>query len=278
MTGLFSGGADGGGLCVVVTRPEPNNHVLIQHIRDLGWSAVSLPLISIVPYALEIGEVDTAIQRSSVLNIDQYAGVVCISRPAAHWLVEGVHQLWPQIPVGIDWLAVGQGSADVLSQLGVDVGYPDEHASTEGLLALERLQSSNIQGEKWLLVKGEEGRTLLAESLLSRGAQLDVIDVYRRETVTYTADEKAAIALFLQQKQRVILTVTSLQILQILWNLLQQPEFELLRGRCLRQPLLVVSERIEKQAHQLGFQHVVVVKKPDNVTILKRLKGLSDVK
>ncbi|HEX7036578.1 MAG TPA: uroporphyrinogen-III synthase [Pseudomonadales bacterium] len=74
-------------------------------------------------------------------------------------------------------LAVGARTAERLAERGVDPEVPAEPTS-EGLLALPTLE--RVAGRRVLLVAGEGGRSLLAETLTARGAEVVRYECYRR--------------------------------------------------------------------------------------------------
>jgi uroporphyrinogen-III synthase len=73
--------------------------------------------------------------------------------------------------------AVGERTAAALAAAGHDAVRP-EQADSEGLLGLPVL--ADVAGTRVLLVCGEGGRALLAESLAGRGARVERFVCYRR--------------------------------------------------------------------------------------------------
>src|SRR5690606_36810182 len=74
-------------------------------------------------------------------------------------------------------LAVGARTAELLAEQGIGSELPAEPTS-EGLLALPALE--RVAGRRVLLVAGVGGRTLLAETLTTRGAVVVRNECYRR--------------------------------------------------------------------------------------------------
>ena len=89
---------------LLLTRAEPDNQRLASALAALGVSTRSLPLLSIEP------QPESPDQRELMLDIDRYNAVIVVSPVAARLGVERLDAYWPQMPVGIDWFAVGHGT------------------------------------------------------------------------------------------------------------------------------------------------------------------------
>ncbi|MFW6346296.1 MAG: uroporphyrinogen-III synthase, partial [Halomonas sp.] len=161
---------------VIITRPGERGDVLAEAIVARGYAVERLD--TMVLEALP----ETPEQRAAWLDFDHFRRVVVVSPFAAECLAEALVRFWPQLPLGVDYYAVGTATAEVLHRrLGVRVHVPPAAAgedSSEALLTLGSL--SALDDEKVLLVAGEGGRTLLAETLAERGARLTRLALYRR--------------------------------------------------------------------------------------------------
>ena len=158
---------------VLVTRPAGQGDALCASIRERGFCAHQLPLLVLEP----LPELPAA-QRSRVLALDEFDHIVFISANAVRFGMAVIENFWPQLPVGLNWYAVGDGTARVLAAFGVTAQTPGQDMTSEGLLALPGLQS--CAGERVLLVKGEGGRDALARELAARGARVETLACYRR--------------------------------------------------------------------------------------------------
>ena len=132
------------------------------------------------------------------------------------------------------------------------------------LLQLPELQT--IAGKKALILRGNGGRELLAETLTARGADVTLCECYQRCAIHYDGAEEA---MRWQSREVNTLVVTSGEMLQQLWTLipLWYRERWLLTCR-----LLVVSERIAKLAQELGWQDIQVADGADNDALLRALQ------
>lgn len=144
--------------------------------RD-GLAGLDIDVKLIDPWRLSALE-ETPAQRSLWLELDQFAGVICVSRRAATALVDALDRYWPMPPVRLHWLCNGPATAAVLTAADLAAQFPAIANTAEAVLMLPATQA--VAGQKWLVVKGEGGRSVFAASLQSRGAEVTEITVYRR--------------------------------------------------------------------------------------------------
>lgn len=157
---------------VLVTRPQGQQQTLLDGLRQIDVEVSYSPSLSIAATAL------TATDRGCLANIDQYHAVVFISRNAAEFALAHLDAMWPQWPVGVHWLAVGEATAATLSDAGLQPEHPPEGFNSEALLAMPVLQT--LTDKKILLLRGDGGREVLAPTLRQRAEQLDEVVLYRR--------------------------------------------------------------------------------------------------
>ncbi len=159
---------------VWVTRPAGQNAGLIAALAAQGIEGVEAPLLQIEP----VPDPQRAVQVARLL--DDFAWVFFVSRNAAQLGVTELraHRPWPPGP---PVATVGAGSAAVLRALGfTEVWYPRSGADSEHVLAEPWTQPDAVKGSRVLIVKGEGGRTLLAQALRDRGAEVVEFVCYRR--------------------------------------------------------------------------------------------------
>ncbi len=162
-----------GRLHILNTRPAHQSAELTAALRAAGLVVSELPLLEIVGRDLEPP------QQRWLLDLDRYDGVFFISANAARYGLDAVAGFWPQWPWQLKTYAVGHASAELLAAAGLDVEIPAGRADSEGLLQLPALQ--DVAGKRFLLMRGVGGRELLRRALEARGAQVDVLELYRRE-------------------------------------------------------------------------------------------------
>jgi uroporphyrinogen-III synthase len=111
-----------------------------------------------------------------------------------------------------------------------------------------------------LIVRGEGGRELLADTLSARGATIDYIEVYRRALATH--DRSHCVAAMHADK----LVCTSVAGVDNLCRILSEFKADL---TC--KPLVVVSQRIRQHALELGFRWVEVSRSASDDAVLQTL-------
>ena len=144
---------------------------------------------------------------------------------------------------------------------------PGERYDSETLLAMPEL--ADMRGQRVLIVRGEGGRTLFAETLRARGAEVAFAEVYRR----LRPDFDPAPLLTHWDDQVALVTATSGEVLANLLEMLG-PEG---RAPLLATPLVVVAERTATAARELGFARVAVAERAEDEAIVEALCALSRV-
>lgn len=218
------------GLRVLVTRPAAQADALCRLLEARGATALRLPLHSIEPLRQPAAAARTLAQWR---NADTWIFTSVNAVAHAQRLDAGA---WPRA------IAVGAATAAALRRLDHDVELPDGAYTSEGVLALPELQS--IAGRRYAIVTGEAGRDALETGLRARGAEVEVIAVYRRVELPH---DGPAIARMVDEADAAI--VTSGEALSRLATLMP----EAARADLWRLPLVVPSRRVVEQALRLGF-------------------------
>nr|WP_272890814.1 uroporphyrinogen-III synthase [Stutzerimonas sp. S1] len=229
---------------MLLTRPAEECAALAATLADAGIHSTSLPLLAIEPLP------ETAEQRAMILELDRYCAVVVVSKPAARLALELLDRYWPQPPFGQCWFSVGAATGAILDDYGLDVSWPSSGDDSEALLALPRLSEALARPDpKALIVRGEGGRELIAETLRAQGVQVDTLELYRRVLPQYPP---RALIDIVQAERLNGLVVSSGQGLQSLHELAGDAWPELVELR-----LFVPSPRVAEMARQLGARQIV---------------------
>jgi uroporphyrinogen-III synthase len=241
-------------LHILVTRPLAQAQPWAKQLTQLGAHVSLQPMLAITP--LE----DTA-SRQAIINpilaFADYQKAIFISQNAVHYGLQWLDQYWPQLPVDVQFFAIGQATATLLDQ-GIGHGDTDAsylaHASTsamnsEALLAHPDL--ATVDGEKILIFRGKGGRTLLAEQLMDRGASVDYCELYERQMPT---EQQALVSDYRHTSQQAITTVHSGETLDSVCKMMNPNDLQWLQ----QQPILLPSQRVAVQAKQAGFTHIIV--------------------
>lgn len=224
-------------LTVLVTRPAEQAAALCEQITQHGGTAIAFP-------AVEIEAVAATVASGHDL-------VVFVSVNA---VAHGVHLIDKAPTTRV--AAIGKATAAALAQASLPADIvPEAGFNSEALLAHPDLTLAS--GARVLIVRGAGGRELLQESFVARGLQVETREVYRR--VRPIIDESSRDALeerWLNEGIDVV-TVTSIETLHNLIQMLSERGRELLRNTV----LLVASRRIAEAAKAAGLDGLTIVAK-----------------
>ena len=152
------------GAGVLVTRPRAQAAELVAAIQENGGNAIEFPVIEIAPRAeSEIAREAAALGEADI--------AVFVSRNAvAHGLSHVATKLTA---------TTGPSTAAAIEAAGrvVDIA-PHSGYDSESLLASSALQ--DVAGKRIVIVRGGDGRELLADTLRERGATVNYLSVYER--------------------------------------------------------------------------------------------------
>lgn len=155
----------------LIIRPEYGTDPLELKLRDKGVSVFRHGVVAIQHEPVD----NELVAQWRSTNWD---GIIVVSPIAAHEF----HKLlktkgWPASNA---YYTVGPGTADAILELNSQpVIWPAKGHNSESLLELSELQ--NVEGQKWLIVTGKNGRTILPDTLTKRGAQVTTAEIYSRQ-------------------------------------------------------------------------------------------------
>ncbi len=219
---------------VLLTRPAGDNRSLANCLAANDFAVRELPLFAI--QALP----ETPEQRTVLMNIDLYQGVISTSKHASQILVDRLDEFWPQLPVGIQWYAMGTASAQALQDAGLAVKLPLAGNTSEDLLRREDLQQ--LENCRFLLAKGCGGRDLIADTLAARGATVQELELYQRFPLQHPDSLLRELLQIWQPDQIVVL---SAEALHRFWSLAENIGYSL-KSTC----FIVPSERVANAARE----------------------------
>lgn len=232
------------GYTVVVTRPEHQAGNLRRLIEAAGGQVILFPTLAIAP-PQDPQAVLTQLQR-----LAQFDLAVFISPNAVDYGLPYAAQAGG-VPSSLQIAAVGAGTARALQAAGHPPTLVPEHDfNSEALLALPALQQ--VTSKKVIIFRGEGGREHLANTLRSRGAQVEYVQVYRREKPP--VDHAVLLNAWAHNGISAIV-VTSNESLQNLFDLVGSEGQVYLRDT----QLIVVSQRAVELARRLGVQRAPVI-------------------
>ncbi len=161
------------GVGVLVTRARAEAADLIAAIENKGGEAICFPVIEIKPR-------DTAAIRSAAAALPPADIAIFVSSNAVN------HGL--AFSAGALKAAIGPATAAAIQATGQNTDIsPADGFDSESLLKESALL--DISGKHVRIIRGSEGRELLAETLRDRGAIVDYLSVYERVLPKISAEQ-----------------------------------------------------------------------------------------
>lgn len=236
----------------LVVRRAAQANQLVQMLRQLGHAPLCCPLLETRP-GCDLPHLGEMLREADL--------VIAVSMHAvhfAHYFLLQTGQTWPHI----DYFAVGQASADAFAEAGIQALCPADPRS-EGLLALPALQG--VSGRRVLILRGNDGRDLIARTLASRGALVHYCATYERHYPDLDGD---ALIRHWQAAGLDSLLITSGELLQRLLALVPGPQHPWLYDRL----LVVPSPRVAEMAEGAGFTRIVIAQGASNQALVAALE------
>ena len=162
------------GQSVVVTRARAQASALAARLRELGATVVEAPAIRIEPLPVTVPDLAAF-------------DLVCVTSPnGAQRLLEEVRDA--RALAGPLIAAIGPGTAGALRAGGIEADVVPERAVAEGLV--EALADRTFR--RVLIARAEEARDVLEQALRERGAEVEVLALYRTVAEPLDGDARAA--------------------------------------------------------------------------------------
>ena len=234
---------------VLVTRPEPADARLAAVLRAAGHDVDQCPALLL--RGLEPSAIALAAAQSADMCVFVSVHAVRFAWP---WLQ-------PCLTASCTHFAIGPATAAALSALGLAAQLPLESASAEQLLCLPRLQ--HVRGQRALIVRGRGGLALLRDTLLARGAEVQLFEAYERVAM-------ADVELRHNWAPPDCIVVSSGEGLQAL---LAAADSQAIPVRTV--PILVPSNRVALLAHELGVARVIVCAGAGDAAVVTALRQFS---
>lgn len=212
------------GVRVLVTRPRGQAAALVEAVESAGGEAIRFPVIEITPRDRTAIEADVGRLANPDICVFVSANAVCHGLDFA-----GDARL----------AAIGPATAAAIESLGriVDIrpakGFTSEHLLAEPELA-------EVAGKTVRIVRGGDGRELLATDLERRGARVEYLSVYERRLPSVEPRTLDAVTKALISGKIAAIVVMSVQSLDNLLRLLPESTHDALY----RSALVTPSERV----------------------------------
>ena len=236
---------------------QADNFISLLH--DLGGRGIHLPSIEILP-----------VKHSSQLEnlapqLTSFHIIIFISPNAAKNSITWFEKSLKSTNIG-KIACIGKGTQKTLHTLNIGVDLcPDTLFNSEALLKLSEFDKEKINNKTILIIKGEGGRTFLADTLIKRGAKVETADVYRRQVPN--TDTQPFIELFANHQIQWT-TVTSNEALKNLYHMLNKQG----QAQLLQTQLIVASHSCQQLAQQLGFKQIFQAQSATDLDMLNTIK------
>jgi len=248
-------------LQVLITRPEPYGAELCGRVNLNGDVAIAFPTIVFAPPS------NASQFEQALAQLGEQDWLIFISPQAASACISSLRRAWPYLPNSVKFAAVGAKTAQTLKSAGYMVtAYPDIKGGSDALLDMPVWEE--VVNKKIAIISGGEGRQLLDQSFTARGAHITHVIAYQRQIPRIDVSPYVEL---IEKKQIDVIVCTSFEGVQNLKTLLSVCWLQLNAI-----PLIVVSERIKKLAHDLGFQTIWVAAGASHEAIIKILTQVRD--
>ncbi len=265
-------------LRVIITRPLAQAEKWRAQLDAAGIACVLVPLLEL--RGVSAPEQIRAI-KNAVLDFDLYQKTIFVSQNAVDFAMQWLEDYWPQLPVGIQYFAVGDTTARHLQQHGIHVSAltatETGAMNSESLLQAAELQQ--VDGEKIIIFRGRGGRGHMGEILQARGAHVTYCELYERHLPAQAADKvREVFATDAAWHYRNIIALHSGESLQHYQRLLEEFEQAVhtaaLAKRLRLLPLLVPGARVAQLANQAGFGQVHIAENATDASMSSALRQL----
>lgn len=241
---------------ILITRPIHQAQALCEMIKKKGGNPVLFPTLEINSVNHPENWIEPLQRLKDLSDFFIFISANAVW-PVASYLNKN------RTPI----LAVGPGTESVLIRHGLPVkNRPAHHFSSKGLLELPELEQ--MLNKNIVIFSGEQGNTLLAETLRQRGATVTQLAVYRRDCPKVDMEP-----LLECWRNKINIVVSASQESLTNWmNLMGQKGQSYFRGV----PLLVISASMRDMALRLNLGYpVLLASDATDSAILDCLQGWS---
>lgn len=241
---------------VVITRPRAQAEGLARAVAAIGRRPVVLPLLEIAPLD------DPSALRTVLADLERYALVAFVSPNA----IDAAMAHRPHWPKTVPLAVLGEGSRAALARHGLrednaTILGPLDPTRSDSEHLLAALDLAALAGKRVLIVRGESGRELMADSFRAAGAEVTLVPAYRRSVPRLDAALAGQLRSLVETPNDWILT--SSEALRGLFSLLAGIDpgcVSQMRG----QHVIVPHARIAAVAAELGITRVTLTGSGDD--------------
>ena len=261
----------------LVTRPEEKSSDFIETLSLRGVKTRSLPMISVEPSNFST---DCEVIEQKILQLFKFDLVIFISTYAVNILDDLLNKYNFVWPPKLHCIAIGSQTAKAIKEKGWPVDencfFDDsKHQQTsESLLLLPPLQ--NVFNKNIIIVRGRGGREFLSSILKNRGANVEYFELYSRTAKSYELNHLVEVLGIGSEEEKVtaILFASGETLQAFHQNIKKYKLFKSVRGI----QIIVPSERLRKNALELGFVNVNCSMNASSTAFIEEIKNIVNIK
>lgn len=236
------------GVNLLITRPVMPASRTATRVAALGATPLIFPTLITEPVA----PADAAPLKAALASLSQCYAAIFVSPSAAEITIAPLSSTPLKLPASLKVFAPGPGTAEELARLGVtNAQMPSESFDSEGLLALPDLQAAAVKSKRIVIFRGNDGRELLREALIARGATVDAVTAYTRRAPN--TPPTGLLELLRAGKVNAISAMSS----DAITNLVPLVPVEERADRLFNTAVYASHERIAESARKIGFRNVI---------------------
>ena len=238
---------------IVITRPEHQTHRLSKMLQKVGGCPIPFPLIEIEP------NVDLVLIRQQLNQLHNYDLIIFVSTNAVELSLNSVDiKKLDSTKIA----STGKKTAQALAEKGINIDFcPERIFNSEALLAIPSFQQF-AKGKKIAIIRGEGGRDFLRQNLVDMNADVDYIDVYKRDCPQNSLE---SLKHFWKRNELDIILLTSGSSASSFFSLAKnEPWINELT-------LLLGSHRIQQKIPEQFRGKIVIAEDPSDETIYQKL-------
>lgn len=238
---------------ILVTRALEKSNQCVEQFKEAGLSAYAFPCI-----AYEASSV-CASQMQSIQLANQYS-LIFISPPSV-WFFMQQPRAQAVCKNAEAIFAIGKSTAEHLYAFDwIDqIIYPKQ-ANSEQLLKLATLQQ--VDDKRFFIIRGQQGRELIKNTLTTRGAQVSYVEAYQTQLLQKQSTE--ALIDVIQRQSIDCIVFTSFNILRHVCSVLSSSQLSLLKQKT----ITVTNKRMFSWASNHGFDKIILLSAINNESIV----------
>jgi uroporphyrinogen-III synthase len=243
---------------IIILRHQEQAKPLFNKVLKYKGKPYVVPILEAVPLNISLdNEISEILQDAKMVIVVSANAVIHTPLPLIR-ILQSTHTS-KQI------LSMGSATSKILKHNDIKIFFTAPPGSTsETLLEQDFLADTAIRGNPVVLLAGEGGRTVLADALQQRGAKIDWIKTYSLQSSSI-----ALSPLYRGwQNHWCCFVAMSNRTIENLLALTPDNYLDWLK-KCL---LVVISPRLQQQASEWGFQHVLVATSAEPEAIIQVLR------